>query len=103
MSEFPPILLRTDSAVGLFIYYDEADALELCDCLSESEREFSLNPPEAAHLALPGRAVFVFGNGHPRAVAEELEQCVKEVIIDPDVVITEDLSCSRVAHSGGAD
>ena len=86
-----PVILKASSSLGLFIHYDEAEAGELRDCLTEDKVPFSFNPPEAANLAQPGKAVFVFGRRHPRVVAEWLELCGEEVLIDPDVVITEDL------------
>lgn len=86
-----PVVLRANGRVGLYIYYDDDKAEELRECLEEDEVEFSLNPPEAAHLAQPGKAVFVFGRQHPRVVAGWLELVGEEVVIDTDVVITEDL------------
>ncbi len=83
--------LKASDPLGLFIHYDEAGAGELRDCLTADEILFSFNPPEAATLAQPGKAVFVFGRRHPRVVAKWLELCGEEVVIDPDVVITEDL------------
>src|SRR6185295_16087849 len=91
MSAFPPITLKAGGAVGLFTYYDEDRAGELRECLEADNVEFSFNPPEAAHLAVPGKAIFVFGRRHPRIVVEWLELVGEEVVIDPDVVITEDL------------
>ena len=61
------------------------------DCLTEDRVPFSFNPPEAANLAQLGKAVFVFGRRHPRVVTEWLKLCGEEVVIDPDVVIAEDL------------
>jgi hypothetical protein len=87
----PPVTLRFNDAVGLFIHYDEAEAGELRDCLLDDKVECAFNPPEAAHLVQPGKAVLVFGRRHPRVVAEALELCGEEVVIDPDVVFTEDL------------
>ena len=87
----PPVVLRANGRVGLYLHYDEAGAQELHDCLEADEVEFAMNPPEATHLAQPGKAVFVFGRRHPRVVAGWLELVGEEVIIDPDVVITEDL------------
>jgi hypothetical protein len=86
-----PVALRFNDAVGLFIHYDEAEAEELRDCLLEDKVEFSFDPPEAAHLVRPGKAVFVFGKAHPRVVAEWLEGCGEEVVIDPAVLMPEDL------------
>ena len=87
----PPVILKADGPLGLFIHYDEAGAGEFRDCLTADEIPFSFNPPEAANLAQPGKAVFVFGRRHPRVVAGWLKLCGEEVVIDPDVVITEDL------------
>jgi hypothetical protein len=87
----PPVVLRANGRVGLYIHYDETRAAELRECLEADEVEFSFNSPESAHLAQPGKAVFVFGRHHPRVVAEWLGQVGEEVVIDPDVVITEDL------------
>jgi hypothetical protein len=84
------VILKADGAVGLFIHYDEAEAVELRDCLTEDKVPFSFNPPEAVPLAQPAKAVFVFGRQNPRVVAGWLELCGEEVVIDPDVVITED-------------
>ena len=91
MTNPPPIILRANGALGLYIHVGETEAEELRDCLEADEVEFSFNPPEAEHLAQPGRAIIVFGRHHPRVVAEWLELCGEEVAIDPDVVITEDL------------
>jgi hypothetical protein len=91
MTDLPPVVLKANGAVGLFIHYAEAEAGELRDCLTEDRVAFSINPPEAATLAQPGKAVFVFGRRHPRVVAEWLQGVGEEVVIDPDVVITEDL------------
>ena len=90
-TDTPPVVLRANGAVGLYIHYDEAEAGELRDCLTEDKVPFSFNPSEAANLARPGKAVFVFGRRHPRVVAKWLELCGEKVLIDPDVVITEDL------------
>lgn len=90
-SDPPPVILKANGNVGLYAHYDEAEAEELRDCLEADKVEFSFNPPEAAHLAQPGKAVFVFGRRRPRVVAEWLEMVGEEVVIDPDVVITEDL------------
>lgn len=87
----PPVVLRANGRVGLYLHYDEAGAQELHDCLVADEVEFAMNPSEATHLAQPGKAVFVFGQRHPRVVAGWLEQVGEQVVIDPDVVITEDL------------
>jgi len=91
MNNPPPVILKANGRVGLFIHYDEAEAVELRDCLTADEVEFSFNPPEAARLVQPGKAVFVFGRRHPRVVARWLEMVGEEVVIDPDVVVTEDL------------
>jgi hypothetical protein len=91
MTNRPPVILKANGALGLFVHVDETDAEELRDCLTADEVVFSFNPPEAEHLAQPGKATFVFGRRHPRVVAEALELCGEEVVIDPDVVITEDL------------
>lgn len=91
MNEFLPVTLKADNEVGLFIYSDNALSLELGDSLTDDLIEFSFNPPEAAHLALPGYDVFVFGHFHPRVLIGQLEDCGEEVVIDPSVVITEDL------------
>jgi hypothetical protein len=90
-SDPPPVILKANGRVGLFVHVDEAETEELRDCLTEDNIVFSFNPPEAEHLAQPGKAIFVFGRRHPRVVAEWLELCGEEVVIDPDVVITEDL------------
>jgi hypothetical protein len=92
-SDPPPVTLRFNDAVGLFIHYAEADfaAEDLRGCLLEDKVEFSLNPPEAAHLVQAGQAVFVFGRKHPRVVAEALELVGEEVLIAPEVVMPEDL------------
>lgn len=87
----PRVVLRANGRVGLYLHYDETRAEELRECLEADEVEFSFNPPEAAHLTQPGKAVFVFGREHPRVVADWLQQVGEEVVIDPDVVITEDL------------
>lgn len=89
--DFPLVTLKADGAVGLYFHCDEAKAEELRDCLTEAKVKFSFNPPEAAHLAQPGKAILVFGRRHPRVVAECLERGGTKVVIDPDVVITEDL------------
>ena len=91
MTNPPPIILKASGALGLFAHVDEIDADNLRDWLTEDKVAFSINPPEAAHLAQPGKVVFVFGRRHPRVVADALELCGLEVEIDPDVVITEDL------------
>lgn len=91
MSEFLPVTLKADKEVGLFIYSENALSLELGDSMADDLIEFSFNPPEAAHLALPGYDVFVFGHFHPRVLIGQLEDCGEEVVIDPSVVITEDL------------
>jgi hypothetical protein len=91
MSEFPPITLKADGIVGLFTYCDEDRAEEFRECLESDDVEFSFNSPEATHLAVPGKAVLVFGRKHPRVVARLLERIGEVVMIDPDVVITEDL------------
>jgi hypothetical protein len=89
----PQIILKADPVLGLFAHIPEADftAEEVRDGLAEDQVSFSFNPPEAAHLAQPGMATFVFGRGHPRFFAGELELCDLNVVIDSDVVITEDL------------
>jgi hypothetical protein len=87
----PPVVLRANGQAGLYIHYDESGAEELRECLEADEVEFSFNPPVAAHLAQPGKAIFVFGRRHPRVVADLLKLVGEEVIIYPDVVITEDL------------
>lgn len=87
----PPVALRADGLVGLYLHYDEARADELDACLTADKVRSSRNPPEAAHLARPGNAVFVFGKLHPRTAAKWIEEVGEEVVIDPDVVITEDL------------
>ena len=90
-SDFPLVTLRASGAVGLYFHCDEAKAGELRDRLTEDKVQFSFNPPEATHLAQPGKAIFVFGRRHPRVVAKCLERVGTKVVIDPDVVITEDL------------
>ncbi len=87
----PPVILRASGAHGLFAHVDEVDAENLCDFLAEDRVEFLFNPPEAEPLAQPGKALFVFGRRHPRVIAEALELSGMDVVIDPDVVITEDL------------
>lgn len=89
--EFPPLTLKTDDKVGVYFLCDDAGADDLRACLKADEVKFSFNPPEAAHLTQPGKAIFVFGRRHPRVVAECLELAGAEVVIDPDTVITEDL------------
>jgi len=86
MSEPPSIILRAADSVGLFIHYDQNRADEFSECLEADDVPFTLNPPEAAHLAQPGHAVFVFGDRHPRVVAERLKLCGEEVLIDPEMV-----------------
>ncbi len=87
----PPIVLQHDGKAGLYFHYDELAAGRLGKCLKADKVPFSRNPPEAAHLAQPGKASFVFGRLHPRTVAEWVEMVGEEVVIDPAVVITEDL------------
>jgi len=83
--------LKADKDIGLFTYYDIVLSEGLCDCLSDDDVDYFFNPTTAAHLALPGYDVFVFGHIHPRVVIERLEECGEEVVMDPSVVITEDL------------
>src|SRR5437879_1474164 len=90
MDVLPPVVLRADGAVGLYFRYDEAGAEELDECLRADKVCFSRNPPEAAHLAQSGKAIFVFGKLHPRTVVKWIEMVGEEVVIDPDVAITED-------------
>ena len=86
-----PLILRASGAHGLFTLVDEIDAENLRAFLTEDDMEFSFNPPGSEHLAQPGKALFVFGRQHPRVVADALELSGMDVVIDPDVVITEDL------------
>jgi len=86
-----PVRLRFNDAVGLFIYYNEAEAGELRDCLLEDKVEFFFNPSEAAHLVRPGKAVFVFGKAHPKVVADSLELIGEAVVWDETVVMPETL------------
>jgi len=90
--EYSPLTLKTDDQIGLFALVTEADfaAEDLRGCLVEDRVEFSFNPPEAAHLAQAGLAVFAFGRQHPRVVVEALELCAEEVLVDPAVVMPED-------------
>ena len=96
MIEPSPLLVRADAAHGLFTLVDEIDAENLRAFLTEDEFEFSFNPPGAEHLSQPGKMLFVFGQQHPRVVADALELSGMDVVIDPDVVITEDLYHSPV-------
>ncbi len=91
MSGPPPVILKADSALGLFAYVDEDHAEELCDRLTADLVAFSVNPPESGDLAEWGKTILVFGNRHPRTVAGRFELFGEEVEIDPDVVIPEDL------------
>lgn len=90
MSEYPQVTLKYDRVAGLYIHYCDSDAEDLRDCLAADQVEFSLNPSEAAHLAQPDQALFVFGPKHPRVVAEWLELAGEEVVVAPNVVIPED-------------
>lgn len=91
MEVLPPVVLHADEQAGLYLHYDDARAEELRECLEADEVEISFNPPEAAHLAQPGKAVFVFGRHHPQVVARWLEDVGEEVVLDPEVVLPEDL------------
>ena len=91
LSDPPPITLKADDQAGLYVLYDADRAEDFCECLAADKVEFWFNPPNAEHLAQPGKAIFVFGKEHPRAVANELEMVGAQVVIDPDVVFPEDL------------
>ena len=91
LSDPPPITLKADDQAGLYVLYDADRAEDFCDCLAADKVEFWFNPPNAEHLAQPGKAIFVFGKEHPRVVAQELEMVAEQVVIDPDVVFPEDL------------
>jgi hypothetical protein len=93
INEPPPIILKFDHAVGLFCRIPEADfqAEDVRDCLIEDLASFTFNPPEAAHLAAAGKAVFVFGKAHPRVVADSLKLVGEEVVLDESIVMPETL------------
>ncbi len=89
--DLPPVILKSHDSLGLFVHYDEADAVVIHDSMKSDELQFSMNPAEAACLAQPGKAVFVFGRQHPRYVADCLEVRSKDVVMDSSVIMPEDL------------
>ncbi len=89
--EFPPITLKADDKIGVYFLCDENGADDLRDCLKGDEVKFLINPSEGAHLAEAGKVLFALGRVHPRFVAEVLEGMGEEVLMDPAVVIPEDL------------
>lgn len=91
MSESPAIILKSDHVVGLFCRVAEADCLaeDVRGALIEDRASFAFNPPEAAHLAEAGKAVFVFGKAHPRVIADSLELIGEQVVLDESVAMPE--------------
>ncbi len=87
----PPVILKSHDSLGLFVHYDVAKAEDFQGCMEADEIKFSMNPAEAACLAQPGKAVFVFGRQHPRYMADCLELCGEDVVMDSSVILPEDL------------